>query len=71
MLQCLLALPSFVEGVSDWCGQIDDALCDDKENKSSIQKYRLLRATRELAKVKMAGKQNEVKCVFYINIKFD
>ena len=62
MLQCLFALPAFVESVVEWCDLIDAADDSDKENSAvGGGKYRLLRATRMLAKVKMAGKQGEVR----------
>ena len=53
VLQCLFALPAFVESVVEWCDQIDAAAVGGG-------KYRLLMATRMLAMVKMAGKQDEV-----------
>ena len=66
VLQCLFALPAFVESVVEWCDLIDAAAdgSDDKENSAVVGgggRYRLLRATRTLAKVKMAGKQSEVR----------
>ena len=74
VLQCLFALPSFVESVVEWCDRIDEAnnhvaASDDKENLADSAaaagdengKFRLLRATRMLAKAKMAGKQSEVR----------
>ena len=64
VLQCLFALPAFVESVVEWCDLIDAAAdgSDDKENTSvGGGRYRLLRATRMLAKVKIAGKQGEVR----------
>ena len=66
VLQCLFALPAFVESVVEWCDLIDAAAdgSDDKENSDVVGgggRYRLLRATRTLAKVKMAGKQGEVR----------
>ena len=63
MLQCLFALPSFVESVVEWC-DIIDANESDKENSAAVTKngkFRLLRATRMLAKAKMAGKQGEIR----------
>ena len=33
VLQCLFALPSFVESVVEWCDRIDEADNHDKENK--------------------------------------
>lgn len=63
VLQCLFALPSFVESVLEWCHQIDSAHTVSEDDKENFRdgKYRLLRATRMLAKTKMAGKQNEVR----------
>ena len=62
MLQCLFALPAFVESVAEWCDLIDARDGSDKENVTGKEgRYRLLRATRMLAKAKMAGKQGEVR----------
>ena len=64
VLQCLFALPAFVESVAEWCDLID-AHDADKENAVAMGgkegRYQLLRATRMLAKAKMAGKQGEVR----------